>query len=101
MPQNGRHPESVRDALVFVLLAAPARGCVAVSPSRSSCVGPPPVCEFPERVEADLKIRAQLAGIEPVILGGERGGALWGEDSARQQTGVGRLRAIVPLDHPG
>src|SRR5579883_2238795 len=100
MPQNGGHPESALDALVVVLLAAAARGCVAVLPSPGSWVGSPPVCEFPECVEAGLQIRPQPEGVEPLILGGERGGAFWGEDAARHQPTVGCLRAIVPFDHP-
>ena len=83
------------------MLGAAARRSVAVLPLRGSCVGPPTVCQFPEGVEAVLKIRAQPEGIEGLILDGERDAALWGEDSAGEQPTIGRLRAIISLDHPG
>jgi hypothetical protein len=48
-----------------------------------------------------LKIRAHPEGVEPLILGGERGTALWGENSACQHAAVGRLRTIKSLDYAG
>src|SRR5579884_1238504 len=101
MPHNGGHPASVLDALVFVLPAAAARGCVVVSPAPSSWAGPPPVGEFPEGVEAGLELRAQPEWVKRLILGGERGTPFWGEDAAGQQPPVGGLGAIIAFDHPG
>ena len=97
----GCYPPSV---LVFLVWhAAAACGCGGVGPSRYSCDTPLcPLGEFPERLQAGFQVAAQLPGIEPVILRGERVPTRWGKDPTGEQPAAGvwarsyRLRTRAP-----